>query len=194
MLLVEVGDDLGVGLRAQRVAPGQKLVGQIGCVVDLAVADRPDALVLVGEGGRLGGDVDDCEPTKTQSAVFACDVTLAVGTAVDHGRSHGVHQLPTLGVGLLTPDDAHQSTHFANLLPRALESGILSQSASPIGERGLKKCVDVCAGATTGATFTGAGFTIAPCTIISFGLRHRKGAIDRNSTAGVFAFGRDMRS
>ena len=111
VLLVEVGDDLGVGLRLQPVALGGELLAELGRVVDLAVADRPDRTVLVGERRRRGGDVDDGQAAEAECAVGARLVALAVGAAVGHGPRHGVHQLPTLGVGSLTADDAHQSAH-----------------------------------------------------------------------------------
>jgi len=111
VLLVEVRDDLGVGFGAQLVALGDELFRQIRSVVDLAVADRPDAAVLVGKGRRLGLHVDDGEPPEAQGAVLTGDVALTVGASVGHGCGHHVDQLPTLFVGPFAAQNANQTTH-----------------------------------------------------------------------------------
>ena len=62
VVLVEVGEDLGVAAAAQHVAARAQLVTQGVVVVDLAVLGAPDAAALVGERLVAALDVDDREP------------------------------------------------------------------------------------------------------------------------------------
>ncbi len=48
-LLVEMNDDLGVGLRLENVALAAKRAPQFLIVINLAVEDDPDASVLIGK-------------------------------------------------------------------------------------------------------------------------------------------------
>jgi hypothetical protein len=121
VLLVEVGDGFGVGLGAKGVALRLEIGEEVGRVVDLAVADRPDRPVFVGKWWRFRGHVDDSQSSEAEGTIRSGLVALAVGAAMDHGLGHGVDQLPTLLVGPLAPQNADQTAH-ENLLsgPRIL--------------------------------------------------------------------------
>ena len=60
-LFVGVDDGFGVGVGAEEVAARDELAAQLDVVVDLAVEDDPDGLVLVGHRLAAAGEVDDAE-------------------------------------------------------------------------------------------------------------------------------------
>ena len=66
VLLVEVQQDLDLGVGAKDVALGGKGCAQLEVVVDLAVEDDGDGLVLVEDRLLAGGDVDDGEPPRPE--------------------------------------------------------------------------------------------------------------------------------
>jgi hypothetical protein len=72
-LLVGVDDDLGVGLRGEGVAQLLELGAQLAVVVDLAVEDEPDRLVLVGDRLVAAGPVDDGEPAVPETHAVALE-------------------------------------------------------------------------------------------------------------------------
>ena len=66
-VLVEMDDDLGVGMiGGEAVAGALELLAQLDVIVDLAVEDDGDGLVLVEDRLLAGGDVDDGEPPRPE--------------------------------------------------------------------------------------------------------------------------------
>jgi hypothetical protein len=65
-LLVEVDDDLGVGLGCQLVPLLQQLLAQLDVVEDLAVEDNPQALILVAHRLLPAAEVDNAQPGAAQ--------------------------------------------------------------------------------------------------------------------------------
>ena len=104
MVLVKVEDDLAVGGRAEAVAFLLEAAAELGVVVDLAVEDQPQALVLVGQGLMAARrEVDDAEPGVAQgdAAIAGHQGVLEVGAAVALGRGHGPHPASQLRGRLL---------------------------------------------------------------------------------------------
>ncbi len=88
---------------------------QRGEVVDLAVEDRPDRAVLVGERLMAAGQVDDRQPAKPQRGVVVAVVARVVRTAVDdpvHHRLEGFRGQSTFEIG---PDRAADAAHAGSL-------------------------------------------------------------------------------
>jgi hypothetical protein len=104
-----VDEHLGVAARAETVSPCLELAPQLVVVVELAVADHPDARVLARHGLEAGvGEVDDREtgvaeddaaargrlvrPALNRRAVGPeGDDPGAVGAAVTDGGEHRPH-------------------------------------------------------------------------------------------------------
>ncbi len=105
-LLVGVDDDLGVAVRAERVAGGLKLSAQLAIVVDLAVIDEPDGLVLVGHGLMATLTVDDAETTMAETDGRGLEGAGVVGAAVHDGGAHAPEKLP-VGQACKAEDSAH---------------------------------------------------------------------------------------
>ena len=63
----------------------------VGVVVDLAVEDQPERVVLVGHRLVAGGEVDDAETAEPEAdGVVRGDVeAVGVGAAVGDGGGHG---------------------------------------------------------------------------------------------------------
>src|SRR5674536_397038 len=105
-LLVGVDDDFAVAPGAERVAGRDELVAQLAVVVDLAVVDEPDGVVLVGDGLMAPGAVDDAEPAVAEAHVRALEGTGVVGSAVHERRCHAPEELPVGRAGE-SEDAAH---------------------------------------------------------------------------------------
>jgi len=93
LFLVEMDDDLAVGMRAEAVAPVLHLPAELGVVVDLAVEDEPHGAVFVGKRLAAGlGQIDDGEPAMpkphgrpgARAQVQAGPVGAPVGHDVRH--------------------------------------------------------------------------------------------------------------
>jgi hypothetical protein len=89
-LLVEMNDHLGVGPRGESMAVGLKVGPESLEVVDLAVQNDGDGLVLVVDRLSTGDEVDDAEPAMAEGAatvrghVEARSVRAAMGDRVGH--------------------------------------------------------------------------------------------------------------
>ena len=86
VLLVEMDEHLGVGVRAEGVPGALELVAQLGVVVDLAVLDDDDAAVLVRDRLVAAGEVDDREAPRAERDLAVDVLAGAVGAAVDELR------------------------------------------------------------------------------------------------------------
>src|ERR1019366_10369302 len=76
----------------ERVARPDKLGSQTGIVVNLAVEDRPDGAVFVGDRLMAALDIDDCEaPGAQRYTAFGIDEHAFVVRAAMYHR--GVHRL-----------------------------------------------------------------------------------------------------
>src|SRR5665648_782145 len=109
-LLVGVDDDFAVAAGAERVAGGDELVAQLAVVVDLAVVDEPDGVVLVGDGLVAPGAVDDAEPAVAEAHVRALEGAGVVGSAVHERRCHAPEELPVGRAG-----EAEDAAHAREL-------------------------------------------------------------------------------
>ena len=90
VLLVEVDEHLGVGVRgAEAVAGRLELRAQLGVVVDLAVLDDDDAAVLVGDRLVAALEVDDRQPPRGQPGLAEHHLAAGVGPAVVQRGAHG---------------------------------------------------------------------------------------------------------
>ena len=114
LVLVEVDEDLGVALRAERVAPGLEPAPEGGEVVDLAVEDGPDRAVLVRERLMPAGQVDDRQPAEPERGVV-----VAVGPGVV--RARGGRSGPSSPPGRSSASAAPGSVQAAPQMPHMLQ-------------------------------------------------------------------------
>ena len=140
LVLVEVDEDLGVTLGAERVPPGLEPVPQRGEVVDLAVEDRPDRAVLVGERLMASLQVNDRQPAKPQRCVVVPIGSRVVRTAVDNPVHHRGQVRAGQGPPRIGPDGSADTAHRSHLaspgvVSRAWVGGDSPSTAS--GQAGL---------------------------------------------------------
>ena len=129
VLLVEVDEHLGVGVRrAEAVAGRLELRPQLGVVVDLAVLDDDDPPVLVGDRLVAALEVDDRQPPRRQPGLAEHDLARAVRPAVAQRFAHGAQQRGVDGAPV-APDDAADPAH------RRFRGGHV-----PPGTRGTWRC------------------------------------------------------
>jgi hypothetical protein len=88
-----VDDDLAVAAGAKHVAGGLEFGVQLAIIVDLAVVDQPDALVLIGEGLVTAFAVDDAQAPMAEADGGTLERAGVVGTAVDEGGGHAAEKL-----------------------------------------------------------------------------------------------------
>src|SRR5205814_1142289 len=116
VLLVGVRDDLGVGSGAEAVAAALQLRAQFAEVVDLAIEDDRDALVLVADGLVPGLEVDDSQPARHQADAGTEVVAGAIRTAMDQRIPEAPEQL----LRRLAPPTVHdpRDSAHASAAPR----------------------------------------------------------------------------
>ena len=93
LVLVEVGQDLGVAVGPQLVAAGQHHVPKLGVVVDLAVVDDDDRAIFVGHRLRTARHILDGQPAVAEMDVPVAVEALAVRSPVGDRVGHGPDEL-----------------------------------------------------------------------------------------------------
>ena len=96
VLLVEMGDHLGVAVAREAVAGRHQLGTELAVVVDLAVLDDVYAAALVCERLVAGVEVDNREPARGDADAALEEASFAVGAAVGQLRIH-CRQLARVG-------------------------------------------------------------------------------------------------
>src|SRR6185437_8523110 len=146
LLLVEVEDGLGVGAAAVAVAALLELRAQRRVVVDLAVVDEPDALVLVRHRLRAARQVDDREPPVAEANRAVEPQPLAVGAAMAQRLAHALHAGAVHALARVQPDDAGDSTHAGSTRISAGSSSGTSSVTNRRGSAAVALCVSRGAG------------------------------------------------
>ena len=100
VVLVQVENDLDVAARPEAVSAVLQRRRELTVVVDLAVADEPQRLVLVGDRLHAALEVDDREAAHPHGQRAARHHGAAVGPAVHERVAHGLDRPPRRGVGL----------------------------------------------------------------------------------------------
>ncbi len=116
VFLVEVDDDLGVGVRAEHVALGLQFRLALGIVEQLAVVDDGDALILVEDRLLAVAETDDGKPAVGEAEAGAQQESVVVGAAMPERLRHRV-QRGGIGLALAgevndSSDAAHRSSSF----------------------------------------------------------------------------------
>src|SRR5262249_39797325 len=92
-LLVEVQDDLGVGVAAEAMRLVLEKAAELAVVVDLAVEDDDSRAVLVGNWLVPAAEVDDRQPAAPEPDLrFEVD-PLVVGATMCHHARHRAERL-----------------------------------------------------------------------------------------------------
>ena len=118
MLLVEVHDQLGVGVGAEDVALGPQLGLALGVVEQLAVEDDCDRAILVEDRLAPVAKADDGEAPIGEAEARADQKAVVVRPAVPQRLRHG---LQNGGIGLAPAGKVDNSRNAAHkpLTPRA---------------------------------------------------------------------------
>jgi hypothetical protein len=109
-LLVEMDNNLRVGLCSENMAFLLQLLPQALVIVDFAVVDNPDGLVLVTERLMPTGQINDAE-----AAVAKTDPTIEVkalivrATMGDHLQHRAQLFLPHTSLAIFSANSAHQT-------------------------------------------------------------------------------------
>ena len=110
LLLVEVGDHLGVALRGEAVARALQALAQLAVVVDLAVEDDRDRAVLVEDRLVAGREVDHAQALDPEPDAGIDVQSARVRAAVLERGAHALQSrrvgAPAVTVGL-SDDPAH---------------------------------------------------------------------------------------
>ena len=120
MLLVEVGDHLGVALGREAVPRRSSVAAQLAIVVDLAVEDDDDGAVLVVDRLIARLEVDHPQAPDAQADAVLGMQTGRVRAAMDLPLAHRLHK--TGGNGPASRDLAGDSAHatYESLLSRSV--------------------------------------------------------------------------
>ena len=86
---VGVNNNFGVRIRAKEMAARFEILAQLTEIVDLAIEDHADGLVLVEDRLAASGKVDDGEPPHAQRDAVAKVQPFRIRPAMDDRRAHG---------------------------------------------------------------------------------------------------------
>ena len=118
VLLVEVDDDLGVGVGAEHVALGLQLRLALGIVEQLAVEDDGDALILVEDRLLAVAEADDGKAAVGEAEAGAQQESVVVRAAMPERLRHRVQRggirLALAGEVDDSSDAAHRSSSIGN--------------------------------------------------------------------------------
>ncbi len=92
VLLVEVHDDLGVGVGAENVALGFELGLALGVVEQLAVVDDGDGAVLVEDRLAAVAEADDAQSARCEAKAWANERAFLIGSAMEQRVGHALER------------------------------------------------------------------------------------------------------
>ncbi len=115
MLLVEVHDQLRVGVAAEHVALGSELCLQLGIIEQLAIGDHADAAGLVEDRLLAVGDADNGEPPVAHADAGSHEIANAVRAAMLERRRHAADQSPVGLTGTFEIEHARYAAHFSSI-------------------------------------------------------------------------------
>jgi hypothetical protein len=115
MLLVEMDDELGIGVRAEDMAARLKLGAPLGKIEQLAIADHGDAAVLVVERLPPVLDADDREPPMCERQARREQEARIVRPAMGERRRHALDLRPVRLTPSLKINHACQAAHTPSL-------------------------------------------------------------------------------
>ena len=84
--------DLGVGARAEAVAPAFQLAAELGEVENLPVVDHLERGIFVGHRLRAAGQVDDAQPDVRQAHALIGKDAGAVGPTMTNRLRHAAQR------------------------------------------------------------------------------------------------------
>src|SRR5262249_27899474 len=111
-LLVRVDDHLGVRAGAEVVAAVLELVAELDVVVDLAVRDHRERLILGEDGLAAALEIDDRQAAHPRGEPALVEVPFAVRASVAQYLAHAAKQ-----IGLLEAGEAEDPAHGAVTSP-----------------------------------------------------------------------------
>jgi hypothetical protein len=117
-LLVEMNDDLAVGLCAEAVTFRQQLGPQLAVVVDLTVTGEHQRAVLVLERLPSSRQVDQAQPVDSKTGPHRRreHLVVIVGPAMDERAAHPLEQRTEHLIRPGTPVEAGDAAHVIGLL------------------------------------------------------------------------------
>ena len=132
VLLVEVNEHLGVRVvRAHAVTLALELGAQLRVVVDLAVLDDPDRLVLVRDRLIAALEVDDRQPTRRERGGSVRDEAGGVRPAMNEAFVHDLERGDVRHVAARRHEPADAAHGRALAAPQderdAVDDGLLQQ-------------------------------------------------------------------
>src|SRR6266851_309010 len=108
--LVEMNNDLGVGLCREFVAPSNQFLTKMLKVVDLAVKNDPDRSILIRDRLMTGMQINDAEASHAEAYIGANEKAVVVRTAMDNRRAHAADVLRRDGTAVKT-ENSYNAAH-----------------------------------------------------------------------------------
>src|SRR3546814_7614736 len=78
VLLIEMKNHLDVRGRAEPVASGYQFLAKLRAIIDFAVADELDRLILVGKRLCPAGEIDDAQSTVAEGNALIVEIAMAI--------------------------------------------------------------------------------------------------------------------
>src|SRR3546814_10635184 len=78
VLLIEMKNHLDVRGRAEPVASGYQFLAKLRAIIDFAIADELDRLILVGKRLCPAGEIDDAQSTVAEGNALIVEIDMAI--------------------------------------------------------------------------------------------------------------------
>src|SRR5262245_16345852 len=114
MFLIEVNQQLGIGVSAENMSPGFECAQPLGEIEEFSVADDGDAAVFVENRLSPVFDADDAEPPMCKPYSRSEEKAAIVRPAMGQRRRHTTHHQ---AIGLTWISEVDQSGNTAHSFP-----------------------------------------------------------------------------
>ncbi len=119
IFFVQMDDGFRVAARAVAVPVGLQPSPQFSVIVNLAVEDDPDIMILVGQRLVAAFHVDNAQPPHGQADIFFDEEALVIGPAMHDAAVHARQHLSLNVPVAFGKEDSADSTHkVSSFLPR----------------------------------------------------------------------------
>src|SRR3546814_13325871 len=88
VLLIEMKNHLDVRGRAEPVASGYQFLAKLRAIIDFAVADELDRLILVGKRLCPAGEIDDAQSTVAEGNALIVEIAMAIRPTMHERIGH----------------------------------------------------------------------------------------------------------
>src|SRR5215813_7262382 len=110
-------------MRRKSMAPRSQFTSQVRVVINLAVEHNSNRAILVEDRLPASAEINDAQPTMTETDIVFNEVAVIVGTAMRLGRRHAFQECATDRISCVEIDYPADPAHRLSLPVLRVRSG-----------------------------------------------------------------------